>query len=256
MITIISPAKSLNFQFQGSSYASEVPVFSKEAIQIMQELKMLTLHELKAMMKISDKLAQLNDERHNEWMLPGLPEKSLQAVFAFDGDVYDGLKAREMNEAEIEFSQNHLRILSGLYGVLRPLDNIMAYRLEMGVKKAFVKKKSLYDFWKPTLQKYFVGELEKSGSSVILNLASQEYSKAVLPFPKEAGVDVAEALFYEQRGKKLQMVSFFAKRARGLMSRFIIENRINELEQIEAFDLENYLYHPELSDSKTKVFVR
>lgn len=256
MITVISPAKSLNFQPPASKFPFREPPFLQKASEIMSELKMMSLPEMKSLMNISDKLAMLNAERHSDWVVPHDTARSLQAVFAFDGDVYDGIRAREMPAAGIKFADKHLRILSGLYGVLRPLDHIMAYRLEMGIKKSFAAKKNLYDYWKIVLQSYFTEEVKRSGSPVILNLASQEYSKALLPLPASSGVRVAEALFFEQKGSKLQMVSFYAKKARGLMSRFIIENRIDDLELIEGFDYENYLFRPELSDDKKKIFVR
>ena len=209
------------------------------------------------MMSISEDLAQLNAERFAKWSQPFTEENSKQAVYSFNGDVYQGLEASLLSKKEIDYAQDHLRILSGLYGVLRPLDSIQPYRLEMGTSWEITpKKNSLYKYWKSAVTERLKEDVEETGAKFILNLASQEYAKAV-DF-KAIDLPVISPDFKEERGDKFQMISFFAKKARGLMARYAIENRIEKPEELKAFDYEGYHFNESLSDlSKNKwVFTR
>lgn len=255
MITILSPAKSLNFSFKNSMKSSQA-VFGLQAKQIMNKLRDFSPNELKQLMNISDKLALLNTSRHSEWNFPGEKSKSLAAIFAFNGEVYNGLKARELNENQMTFAQEHIRIISGLYGILKPLDEIMAYRLEMGTPLSIDQSDDLYEFWKAQIQKEIIATIKKQSTNIVLNLASKEYAKAVIPFPATKKIRVVEAQFYEDRKTELKMVSIFAKKARGLMTRFIIENEIDDIETLKAFSSERYLYKEEHSTPDRLVFVR
>jgi len=206
------------------------------------------------MMSISDDLAQLNAERYAQWSLPFTNDNSKQAVYSFNGDVYQGLEADSLAEADIKYAQDHLRILSGLYGILRPLDSIQPYRLEMGTSWAITpKKNSLYKYWKPALTEKLKADIEEVSAEFILNLASQEYAKAV-DF-KKMNIPVISPDFKEERGDKFQMISFFAKKARGLMAKYAIENRVTKPEELKGFDLEGYHFNELLSDLSNNKWV-
>jgi len=209
------------------------------------------------MMSISDDLAQLNAERYAKWSWPFTTENSKQAVYSFNGDVYRGLEAESLAEADINYAQDHLRILSGLYGILRPLDSIQPYRLEMGTTWAITpKKNSLYKYWKPSVTQRLKADIDEVNAAFILNLASQEYAK-VVDF-KSLSIPVIAPDFKEERGDKFQMISFYAKKARGLMAKYVIENRVTKPEELKGFDMEGYHFNESLSElSKNKwVFTR
>ncbi len=209
------------------------------------------------MMSISDDLARLNAERFAQWSWPFDMENSKQAVYSFNGDVYQGLDAAKLSEEEMDYAQGHLRILSGLYGILRPLDSIQPYRLEMGTSWTITPaKNSLYKYWKSTVTDQLKADIEAVDAKFILNLASQEYAK-VVDF-KSLGLPIVTPDFKEERGDKFQMISFFAKKARGLMARYAIENKISTTEELMGFDYEGYHFNESLSDlSKNKwVFTR
>lgn len=247
MIALISPAKSLDFQSVPPFEQRSKLIFAKEAEYLAEKLKKFSANKLKSMMSISEDLAQLNADRYAQWSWPFTEANSKQAVYSFNGDVYQGLQANTLTEEEMEFAQDHLRILSGLYGLLRPLDAIQPYRLEMGTSWAVTpKKNSLYKFWKPTITKQLKADIADTGSEFVLNLASQEYAKAV-DF-KEIGVPVIAPEFREERGDKFQMISFFAKKARGLMTKYAIENRVRKPEDLLGFDSDGYHYNESLSE--------
>jgi cytoplasmic iron level regulating protein YaaA (DUF328/UPF0246 family) len=257
MMILISPAKSLDFETVVREGEHSRMVFEEEASYLAAKLKKASPRKLKSMMDISENLAQLNAERYQNWQVPELGNASKQAVFAFQGDVYQGLKAEEWNDEELRFGQDHLRILSGLYGLLKPLDLIQPYRLEMGTTwKITPAKTNLYKFWKEKITKQLAGELKSTNSKFILNLASQEYSNAV-DFKKLA-LPVVSPEFKEEKGDKFQMISFFAKKARGLMATFAIRNQIETPEELMTFDYEGYTFNERLSDvGKNKwVFTR
>ncbi|MEM9051262.1 MAG: peroxide stress protein YaaA [Bacteroidota bacterium] len=257
MIVLLSPAKSLDFESPIPIEVSSDLRYAKEAVYLANKLKKVSARKLKSMMSISDDLAQLNAERYATWSYPFTKENSRQAVYAFNGDVYQGLDGYSLTEKEMDFAQKHLRILSGLYGMLRPLDRIQPYRLEMGTSWAVTpKKNNLYKFWKKTLTESLQDQIAETSAQFILNLASQEYAKAV--DLRNVSVPVISPEFKEEKGDKFQMISFFAKKARGLMARFAIKNEVKSPEELLAFDYEGYHFNESLSDiSKNKwVFTR
>lgn len=222
-------------------------MFVKEAEYLANKLKKFSAKKLKSMMSISDDLAQLNAERFAQWSLPCTEKNSKQAVYAFNGDVYQGLSAPSISEEDIEFAQDHLRILSGLYGILRPLDSIQPYRLEMGTSWAITpKKNNLYKYWKSTLTERLKADIAEVDAKFVLNLASQEYAKAL--DLKHIGIPAISPDFKEERGDKYQMISFFAKKARGMMAKYAIENRIQNPEELKGFDSEGYHFNESLSN--------
>ncbi len=257
MLILLSPAKTLDFEQPAPIEKATELLFEKQASTLASKMKKFKPARLKKMMDISENLAQLNVERYQTWSLPFSKENAKQALYAFKGDVYIGLEAEKFSAADVNFAQDHLRILSGLYGLLRPLDLMQPYRLEMGTDWAVTPKiKSLYAFWKTKLTSHLKDELEGMKSPFILNLASQEYAKAV--DLKKLGVQVIAPEFKEERGDKFQMISFFAKKARGMMTAYAINNRISDPEDLKGFDLDGYGFNERLSDnSKYKwVFTR
>lgn len=254
MIALLSPAKSLDFETRAPIARRGELLFSEEAGYLADKLKNVSAKKLRSMMDISENLAQLNAERYAQWSFPFSKENSKQAVFAFTGDVYQGLEATSLKENDLLFAQEHLRILSGLYGMLRPLDAILPYRLEMGTNWAITpKKNSLYKFWKEKLTNQLKKDIEGVNASFVLNLASNEYSKA-LNF-KRLEVPVISPEFKEDRDGKYQMISFFAKKARGMMARYAIENRIADPSLLRGFDHEGYHFNENLSDIKKNKWV-
>lgn len=254
MLMIISPAKTLDFENPSPTSGFTAPEFleqSKELVTILQRKTSLDLVEL---MKISMKLADLNVQRFHDWHLPFTPENAKQALYAFRGDVYTGLDADTLDGDGIAFAQSHLRILSGLYGLLKPLDLMQPYRLEMSTKLANERGNNLYDFWGSLITEYLQQAIDAQGDNVLINLASNEYAKAV-KF-KELNAEVITPLFKEKRGNAYKIISFSAKKARGLMSRYIIDNRLTDPEAIKDFDLDNYRFNPKLSEGNDWVFTR
>jgi hypothetical protein len=254
MILVISPAKSLYdhcpVQYKQYTQADFLP----EAEKIVSVLKKKKPEQLAKLMDISPKLAELNYQRFREWTLPFSPENAWQAVLMFNGDVYQGMKAETFSEAEFETARQHLRILSGVYGLLKPLDLILPYRLEMGTDLAVARKKNLYEFWKTKITAKLNRELTETGQKELINLASNEYFSVV--DTKKLKARIITPAFKEHRNGQYQMVSFFAKRARGLMSRFIIQNNISDPEEMKAFDMEGYYFNNQLSKEDNWVFTR
>jgi len=210
--------------------------------------------QLAKLMDISPKLAELNFQRFQTWALPFTPENSWQSVLMFNGDVYQGLKAENFSASDFEIAQQKLRILSGVYGLLKPLDLIQPYRLEMGTNVSVARKKNLYDFWKAKITTKLNQELEQTDQKLLINLASNEYFSAI--DTKKLKARVITPSFKKNKNGKYQMVSFFAKRARGLMSRFIIQNNISDPEELKAFDSEGYYFNNQLSGVNDWVFTR
>lgn len=254
MIIVISPAKSLYdhspVQFERFTQA----VFLPEAEKIVSILKKKKPAQLAKLMNISHKLAELNFHRFQEWALPFSPENSWQAVLMFNGDVYQGLKAETFTNIEFETAQQHLRILSGVYGLLKPLDLIQPYRLEMGIHIAIARKKNLYEFWKTKITAKLNEEMNDIDQKILINLASNEYFNAI--DTKKLKARIITPAFKEYKDGQYQMVSFFAKKARGLMSKFIIQNQISDPEEIKTFDLEGYYYNNQLSKTDNWVYTR
>jgi len=233
---------------------STKPVFQSNANKLVKVLKDKDVADLKKLMSISDKLAIENVGRYQTFKQRVSPTSGKQAMFAFSGDVYRGLGAADFKKSDINYAQKHLRILSGLYGVLRPLDLMQPYRLEMGTKLVTEKGKNLYDFWDQQVTKEINKSFLPKKPRVLINLASNEYSKVI----KRDKLDAKELIinFKEYKGKDLKFVSFTAKVARGLMARYIIQNKIKQLDDIKGFDLDGYSFSPDHSDESSWIFVR
>jgi cytoplasmic iron level regulating protein YaaA (DUF328/UPF0246 family) len=252
MKMVISPAKSLNFDKTVPVTTFTVPQFLQQATTIQNTLKKKTPTQLSTLMAISDKLAELNWQRNQEWHTPFTTLNARQAVYAFDGDVYTGLDVYTLPEEKIEVLQDKLRILSGLYGLLKPLDLMQAYRLEMGTAMSVGKSKNLYDFWKKTITNALNDELNKE--ELFVNLASNEYFSAV--DAKTLKVPVITPEFKDYKDGKLKMISFFAKKARGLMVRYILDTNAETIEDLKGFNYEGYAFDSNLSQGNTLVFTR
>ena len=254
MITLLSPSKKLNFNEQNIVHSHTECDFIKSAEMLANEAKSLTEDDLKELMHISDNLAKLNRERFDRWSLPFNPSNAKQAILAFDGGVYSGLKAEEFQEKDFDFAQDHLRILSGLYGILKPLDLIQPYRLEMGVSFNNKRGKNLYEFWKDDLTKNLNHTLKKHSNPTIVNCASIEYFSAINL--SEFDGKILSVVFKEYRNDELKFISFNAKKARGLMAQYITKNRIDANNDMKDFNYENYRFDSKLSDESTFVFTR
>ena len=251
MLIVISPAKTLDFETAPNTQSCSQPRFLSQSQQLIDELKDLSTADIASLMKLSDKLAALNMARFQIWQKPFNLDNAKQALLAFRGDVYTGLDADTLDEAGLEFAQQHLRILSGLYGVLRPLDLMQPYRLEMGTKFANKKGKDLYQFWGSQLRESIESELQ---DGVLINLASNEYFKALEA--KKVKARIITPVFKDWKNGQYKIISFYAKKARGLMSRYIIDHKINLPENIKDFDSDGYRFSPEMSDTDEWVFLR
>ena len=252
MKIVISPAKSLDFETKVPTTNYTEGIFLNEAEKLNSVLKKKSPKKLSALMSISPKLGELNWQRNQDWSLPFTSENAKQAVFAFKGDVYIGLDAYTLSSEKIKQLQNKLRILSGQYGLLKPLDLIQPYRLEMGTKLKVGRKDNLYQYWGDKITKELNSELEEN--EVFVNLASNEYFKVVKP--KLLNVPVITPVFKDYKDGKLKMISFFAKKARGLMVRYIIDNNIENIEDLKGFNYEGYAFDLNLSTEKELVFTR
>lgn len=253
MKIVISPAKSLNFEKNIPTKDFSQPIFQQEMATINAELKKLNPAQLSEIMHISTKLADLNWQRNQEFSLPFSTENAKQAVYVFDGDVYEGLDVASLKEKEIKQLQNSLRILSGLYGLLKPLDLIQPYRLEMGTKINIKKNKDLYAFWGNKITDALNNEL--SDEDLFVNLASNEYFKSINT--QKLKVPVITPIFKEWKDNELKIISFYAKKARGLMTRYIIENNIQNAEDLKGFDYEGYSFSQQHSTRTNElVFIR
>lgn len=252
MKIVVSPAKSLNFESPLPIQDFTESLFLKEAETIQKTLKKKKPKDLMELMEISEKLADLNWERNQNWSLPFTPDNARPAVFAFDGDVYTGLDVYTIPADKILVLQDKLRILSGLYGILKPLDLMQPYRLEMGTSMSIGTNKNLYEFWKKKLTKTLNDELQTN--ELFLNLASNEYFSAV--DTKSLKVPVITPEFKDYKDGKLKMISFFAKKARGLMVRYIIDTNAETIDDLKQFHYEGYAFDVNLSKGNTLVFTR
>ena len=254
MVIIISPAKSLDFSKVKADIPYTLPVFQDEAEVLVKKLKTYSKGKLKSLMKISDKLADLNYNRYKEWEKAFNPEVAKQAVLAFNGEVYNGLQAGTLDKEILVYAQEHLRIISGLHGYLKPLDLIRPYRLEMGTNLPVNRHKDLYNFWGNKIHQHLENLISKQKEQVLINLASNEYAKAAkleqLPFK------VITPVFKELRGDKYKQITIYFKKARGLLTRFILNNRIENAEEVKLFDFEGYAFYHELSNENEWVFTR
>lgn len=253
MLMVISPAKSLNYK--GRDYPTfTTPAVLDQSKMLVAQLSDYDAPKLSKLMKISDKLATLNQQRYQAFETPFTPENAKQALLVFNGDVYRGIDSENYDDDDLAFAQNHLRILSGLYGILRPLDLMQPYRLEMGTKLATEKGKNLYDFWGTQISEQINAELEKNSAPCLVNLASNEYFKSVdLKALKARVLNIA---FKENKSGTYKIVAIHAKRARGLMVDFVIRNRIENPELMKGFDSDGYAFNAELSGNDEWVFCR
>ncbi|MBU8892504.1 MAG: peroxide stress protein YaaA [Bacteroidales bacterium] len=254
MITIISPAKTLDFKSVVQTKEFSQPYLLNDSKALIKELQKLNPKDIVSLMKVNNNIANLNFERNLSWRTPFNPDNAKQSLLAFKGQVYVGLDAKTLSEADLLFAQDNLRILSGLYGVLRPLDLMQAYRLEMGIPLKNPKGKNLYEFWDTKITDTINNELSNHKYKVLINLASIEYYKAVKA--KLIKGDIITPVFKEAKGKEFKVVTVYAKTARGLMSRFIIQNKIENPEDIKAFDTDGYLFNQDLTTEKEWVFTR
>ena len=254
MIFLLSPAKSLDYSSPVPDVPHTLPAFAEDAAGLVEVLRRKSPAQLASLMDISDPLAALNAARYQAWSRKFTQRNARQAVLAFDGDVYDGLQARQMQPADLEWAQQHLRILSGLYGVLRPLDWMQPYRLEMGTALKVGGKPNLYRYWGSRIAEHLNAMLAADKTPVVINLASQEYFKAV---DRDAlTARVIDCVFEEWKPGGWKIVSFSAKKARGLMARYAIMKRVETPRRLEAFDLEGYAFDPAASQPDRLVFRR
>tara|TARA_B100001248_G_C27382712_1_gene457913 strand:+ start:191 stop:979 length:789 start_codon:yes stop_codon:yes gene_type:complete len=254
MIILLSPAKTLDFETPAESSVCTQADFLSLSQDLINGLAKLSAIEVGKLMGISSKLANLNQNRYQEWSKFHTEKNGKQAVLAFKGDVYEGLQAWNFKKGDFSFAQKHLRILSGLYGILRPLDLIQAHRLEMGTVYANPAGKDLYDFWGNRLAKSINQDLSKSKSKLLVNLASQEYFKAARE--KDISADIISPVFKDEKNGNLKIISFYAKKARGYMSSFLIRNRIKDIESLKQFSEEGYHLDPDQSTDSKPVFIR
>lgn len=248
---ILSPAKTLDWTSDYPTRSFTKPIFIPQATELIETLRGYSVEELKSLMSISTKLADLNVERNHEWDTHHSKD-TRPAIYAFNGGVYDGLDAYTMDEKAITFAQKHLKILSGLYGILRPLDHIHPYRLEMGTRLPVNNKSNLYEFWDQSLVEVLNQELTEK--DYLINLASNEYFKAIPS--KSLKAQVLQPAFYDYKNGKYKTISFYAKKARGTMARYIIDQQLEDIEQLKVFDVDGYSYSEPMSKGNKWAFIR
>ena len=254
MLAILSPAKTLDYQTPLTTNKSTQPDFNTESKELIATLRKFLPAEIGSLMKISDNLAELNHRRYAEWQSQASEDNARPALFAFKGDVYLGLDAQTLGARDINFAQKHLRVLSGLHGLLRPLDLIQPYRLEMGTRLATRHGSNLYQFWGNKVTDNINNALAQQTSKVLLNLASNEYYQVIQAERIEGRI--LNINFKELRDGKYRFVSFAAKRARGLMARYMIDNRITRPSQLRQFDVDRYAFNEALSRDDEWIFTR
>jgi cytoplasmic iron level regulating protein YaaA (DUF328/UPF0246 family) len=254
MLLVVSPAKNLDYESPVATERFSQPELLEHSQVLMKKCKTLTPADISSLMGISDKLAGLNAARFGEWATPFTPKNARQAILAFNGDVYSGLDAKSFTENDFAFAQQHMRILSGLYGLLKPLDLMQAYRLEMGKKLDNDRGSNLYQFWGDIITEHLNSAIAAQGDNILINLASNEYFKAVNK--KALKAEVITPAFKDWKNGQFKMISFYAKKARGLMARYIIEHQISDVEKLKAFDVAGYQYSAEFSKGNDWVFTR
>jgi len=254
MLFLLSPAKTLDYTTPLAEVPHTLPAFAADAARLIEVLRRKSPAEVASLMALSDPLAALNVARYRAWSPKFTARNARPAVLAFDGDVYDGLQARQLGMADLEWAQQHLRILSGLYGVLRPLDWMQPYRLEMGTALEVGQSANLYQYWGSRIADHLNEQLAGDKTPVVINLASQEYHKAV--DRKALKARVIDCVFEEWRPGGWKVISFFAKKARGLMARYAIARRVETPRKLEQFNLEGYAFHRAASDPDRLVFRR
>ncbi|NMP32231.1 peroxide stress protein YaaA [Thalassotalea sp. M1531] len=254
MLIVVSPAKNLDYESPLATNEFTQPNLLSHSQELIEVCKTLTPADISSLMGVSDKIAGLNAARFGQWQQPFNADNARQAVLAFNGDVYTGLDAGSFTDADFLFAQQHLRILSGLYGLLKPLDLMQAYRLEMGTKLANKRGDNLYQFWGEVITNEVNAALVAQGDDVLINLASTEYFKSVKK--KQLNATVITPSFKDWKNGQYKMISFFAKKARGLMARYVIQNQITDVEQLKSFNLAGYGFNEELSKGNDIVFTR
>ncbi len=259
MLLLISPAKKLDFETISQTEIFTLPDFLEQSQQLINTLLPYSAQQLGKLMNISDKLSELNHQRYKDWHTPFTKQNAKQAISTFKGDVYTGMNIESFSDKQLTFAQQHLRILSGLYGLLRPLDLIQPYRLEMGTRVKNIIGKNLYEFWGETISRAINKQLKDSQSQYLINLASNEYFKSVKP--ELLDVPVITPVFKELRNDKVKgdsykIISLLAKRARGMMSAFILKNKLSHIEDIKQFNQAGYTYNNKLSTVNDWVFTR
>jgi len=258
MLFLLSPAKTLDYdtplpaEFQGLE--PQAPVFAHQSATLVKQLKKLSASDLSVLMSLSPNLAELNAKRFKDWKPVYTPNNSRPSIFAFNGDVYDGLSVKSLKKADLTWLESHLVILSGLYGVLKPLDALQPYRLEMGTALKVAKSHNLYEFWGAQIAQYLNARLDAASSRVVINLASQEYFKSVER--KTLNAQLIECVFEDEKNGQFKVISFFAKKARGLMVRFAATHRIKRPEDLKSFDLQGYGFAVKASSAERYVFRR
>ena len=254
MLLVISPAKTLDYDTPPETSKYSIPDYLDDAQVLIKRARKYSRPEIMKLMAVSEKIAELNCKRFKAWHTPFTPENSKQAILAFKGDVYSGLDAETFSEKNFEFAQQHLRILSGLYGLLRPLDLIQPYRLEMGRKIDNERGKNLYEFWGETVTEGINTQLKKTGSKFLINLASNEYFKVINT--KNLDAELITPAFKDYKNGQYKMMGVYAKKARGQLSRFVIENQLTNPEDLKKFNIDGYLFNEELTDGNNWVFTR
>ncbi len=254
MLFVLSPAKNLNEKDPAPTAQHSQPDLLPEAEKLMQELRRLAPQDIAALMHVSDKIALLNAERNAAWHTPFTLENAKQAVYLFNGDVYEGIDAATLPEEGIAYLQQHVRLLSGLYGLLRPLDLMQPYRLEMGTAFANSRGKNLYEYWGGIITDLLKRTLAEQGERTLINLASQEYFKAVQP--QSLNARVITPVFQDEKNGQYKIISFYAKRARGLMVRYAADHAVSEPEALKQFDYGGYRFNAAASSENKWVFMR
>lgn len=254
MLIVISPAKTLDYETVPKTKVFTTPDYLKQSQQLINRLRNFSSLDISDLMKVSSKIADLNFDRYESWKKPFTVKNAKQSILAFKGDVYTGLDAESFTAADFKFAQNHLRVLSGLYGLLRPLDLMQPYRLEMGTKLKTDKGKNLYEFWGSDITEGLNQQLKKIKSKYLINLASNEYFKSVKT--SEVNAEIITPAFKEFKNGDYKMIGIYAKKARGLLSRYIIQNRLKDPEDIKAFNEDGYKFNKTLSKGNCFVFTR
>ena len=254
MLALISPAKTLDYESALPTDQHTLPRLLDHSQELIDVSRKLSASDIASLMSVSEKIANLNAERFRDWNSNFNFSNARQALFAFKGDVYTGLDAYSLNDQQINYAQKHLRMLSGLYGLLRPLDLMMPYRLEMGTKLQNPRGHNLYEFWGNEITQMINQDLEASNSELLVNIASEEYYKSV----KESKIQaqIVKPVFLDQKNGKYKVISFYAKKARGLMARYILENQIERAEDLKAFNTDGYYFDADSSLKGELVFKR
>ncbi len=254
MLALLSPAKTLDYSTTLPSDVFTQPRLLEQSQKLIDEAAQLSASEVMRLMTVSEKIAQLNVERFRDWQADFDFSNARQAIFAFKGDVYSGLDAYHLSDDALDFAQTHLRMLSGLYGLLRPLDLMMPYRLEMGIRLKNERGTNLYQFWGDRITQLINDDLKHAKATQLINLASDEYYKAVIESKVQA--EIIKPVFLDQKNGQYKIISFYAKKARGLMARYMVQNQVKHADQLKEFNLEGYYYDAQQSTAQNMVFLR